>query len=120
MKSFAIVVGVWGLGEVFSLLIKPVILIPGSIMGMILMFVFLKTKLIKLEMVEDIAGFFLQHITLFIIPFGVAFVKYWDVIRSNIFAILLCGVVATIISLILTMKFVDLLIDITKKSGDEV
>lgn len=115
IKSFGIVLGIWGLGEVTGFLIKPLVAIPGSIIGMLLLFVLLRVKVIKLSFIDEVSSFFLQHITLFILPFGVAFVKYWDVIKENFLVLLLCGVVSTIVSLVLTMKFVDWLMDLNKK-----
>jgi len=115
IKSLAIILAVWALGEVISLLIKGAAAIPGSIIGMILLFVLLSAKVIKLQAIEETADFFLQHITLFILPFGIAFVKYWEVIKENFLVIILVGVVSTIVSLVLTMKFVDLLMSLSKK-----
>jgi len=115
IKSFGLILGIWGLGEVVSFFLKTIIAIPGSIIGMLLLFVLLRTKVVKLSFIDETSSFFLQHITLFILPFGVAFVKYWDVIKANFLVLLLCGVVSTIVSLVLTMKFVDWLMDLNKK-----
>lgn len=117
IKSLAIILTIWALGEAISVIIKPIVAIPGSIIGMILLFVLLRTKIIKLASIEEVTNFFLQHITLLILPFGVAFVKYWDIIQENFLVIILVGVVSTIVSFVLTMKFVDLLISISKKKG---
>jgi len=115
IKSFGLILCIWGLGEVISFFIKPIIAIPGSIIGMLLLFALLKTKILKLYFINETSNFFLQHITLFILPFGVAFVKYWEVIKENFIVLLLCGVVSTIISLVITMKFVDWLMTVNKK-----
>lgn len=115
IKSLAIIFSVWALGEIISLLIKGIAAIPGSIIGMILLFILLWAKMIKLPAIEETADFLLQHITLFILPFGIAFVKYWEIIKGNFLVIILVGVVSTIVSLVLTMKFVDLLMSLSKK-----
>mgnify|MGYP000512999721 CR=1 FL=1 len=119
IKSFGTILGIWAVGLVISLLIKSMVSIPGSIIGMLLLFVLLKTGIIKLTLINETADFFLQHITLFILPFGIAFVKYWEVIKENFMVMILCGVVSTIISFVFTMKFVDLLVAISKKRKEK-
>lgn len=119
IKSLATILIIWAAGELLSLLLKPVAAIPGSIIGMILLFILLMTKVVKLNAISETADFFLKHITLIILPFGVAFVKYWDVIKANLLVMILVGVISTVISLVLTMKFVDVLILLVNKRNEK-
>lgn len=58
------------LGEILNFLIP--LPIPASIYGMLLLFISLLTKFIKLEKVEKVAEFFLSIMLIFFVP---AFVK---------------------------------------------
>lgn len=115
IKAFTIILIIWFFGELISGWIHDFIIIPGSIIGFILMFLLLQFKVIKLELMNDMADFFLKHVTLMLIPVAISFISYFDVIGANIIPILICGVIVTIISLVLTMKFVDILVLISEK-----
>ncbi len=115
IKAFTIVLIIWFAGELISGWIRDFIIIPGSILGFITLFILLQLKIVKLELMNDMADFFLKHVTLMLIPVAISFISYFDVIGANIIPILICGVVVTIISLVLTMKFVDILVNASEK-----
>ena len=48
LNQLAIILGLWALGEYISSFIQGVVVIPGSIIGMILLFILLKANVIKL------------------------------------------------------------------------
>ena len=115
IKAFTIVLIIWFAGELISGWIRDFIIIPGSILGFITLFILLQLKIVKLELMNDMADFFLKHVTLMLIPVAISFISYFDVIGANIIPILICGVIVTIISLVLTMKFVDILVNASEK-----
>ena len=43
LNQLAIILGVWALGEYISSFIQNIVVIPGSIIGMILLFILLKS-----------------------------------------------------------------------------
>jgi len=115
IKAFTIILIIWFVGELISGWICGFLIIPGSILGFIILFTLLQLKVVKLELMDDMADFFLKHVTLMLIPVAISFISYFDVIGVNIIPILISGVVVTIISLILTMKFVDILVTLSEK-----
>lgn len=118
--AFTIILIIWFIGEIVSGWIHKYIIIPGSILGFVFLFVLLQTKIIKLELMAEMADFFLKHMTLLLIPIAISFISYFDVIKADIVPILITGVGVTIISMILTMKFVDILVKIAeKRKGEE-
>lgn len=120
IKAFTIVLIVWMIGELLSKLIDGIIIIPGSIIGFLLLFLALKLKIIKYETVKDLAEFFMKHIVLLLIPVAISFIGYFSLIGANIIPILICGILITIITLTLTMKFIDVLVNISeRKKGEE-
>ena len=54
LNQLAIILGLWALGEYISSFIQSVVVIPGSIIGMILLFILLKAKVIKLESINEV------------------------------------------------------------------
>lgn len=115
IKAFAIILLIWFTGELLSNLIKNIIVIPGSILGFIMLFLLLQFRVLKVGMLAEMADFFLEHMTLLLIPIAISFISYFKVIGESIVPILITGVAVTIVSMILTMKFVDILVSVSNK-----
>lgn len=102
LRQFAVIIGISFLGELcHSLIPAP---IPASIYGMVLLFLGLWTKVIKLEQVKE-TGTYLVNImaVLFVCP-AVGLLNCWDVIRDNFLSI----TAVTVISLVITFAVAGL------------
>lgn len=114
MKIFnqlAAILGLWAIGEYISSFIQNIVVIPGSIIGMILLFVLLKFKVVKLENINEVSNFFLDNMAIFFIPAGVSLIKSLNLISENIIVLMITIVVSTIIVMYVTGKLVDIMID---------
>lgn len=80
VKAFFLVLLFYGVGEALSHFIE--IGLPGSIVGMLLIFTALKTKLIRLRTVKPASDFLVKYMMLFFVPFGVGLMMYFDFIKS--------------------------------------
>lgn len=70
--------------------------IPGSILGIVVVFIGLQTKLIKLEWIDAGASWLLAEMLLFFIPPAVSLIQYGDLIMSSGLRILLVMLVSSI------------------------
>ena len=86
------------LGEVASVLIND--FIPGSVIGMILLFLCLFFKLIKPGMVKDAATVITKNMAVFFVPPAVGLMAYAEVISKSIWAIALAIIVSTVLTII--------------------
>ena len=116
LNQLAIILGIWALGEYISSFIQSVVVIPGSIIGMILLFILLKVRVIKLESINEVSNFFLDNMAIFFIPAGVSLIKSLDLISDNVFVLLITIFISTIIVMYVTGKLVDIMIN--KKSKE--
>ncbi|MDU7536207.1 MAG: CidA/LrgA family protein [Peptostreptococcaceae bacterium] len=116
LNQLAIILGLWALGEYISSFIQSVVVIPGSIIGMILLFILLKAKVIKLESINEVSNFLLDNMAIFFIPAGVSLIKSLDLISDNVFVLLITIFISTIIVMYVTGKLVDIMIN--KKSKE--
>jgi len=99
MKLFnqlAIILGIWAIGEYTSSFLQNIITIPGSIIGMILLFLALQFKVIKLDNISYVGDLFLNNMAIFFVPAGVALIKSLDLISNNIFVLLMTIFFSTI------------------------
>lgn len=114
MKLFReaiIILGIYLLGEFISNMLS--LPIPGNILGMIILLVLLCTKIIKLEQIETISNFLLDHLAFFFIPAGVGLMSSVGIIKDTWLKLLIVCVSTTIIIIAITGLIVQF---ITKKS----
>ncbi|MDX5701912.1 CidA/LrgA family protein [Clostridioides difficile] len=100
MKVFnqlVIILSIWVIGEYISSFIQGIILIPGSIVGMLLLFLLLQFKVLDLSSIENVSGFFLDNMAIFFIPAGVSLIKSLDLIREHVLVLLLVICLSTLI-----------------------
>ena len=94
-------------GELVSKLLH--LPIPGNIIGMILLFLLLTSNIVKVEKVEPLANFFLDHLAFFFIPASVGLMTSFADLKSSLFKIILLCIITTIIVLsatALTVEFI--------------
>ncbi|MFC6200473.1 CidA/LrgA family protein [Lactiplantibacillus nangangensis] len=85
---------------------------PPALIGMILLYLLLTLKIVKLEQVEGVSNFFVQIISLIFIPSGVALVTKLDVLKAEGVQIILVVVVSTLMLLLFTAGIAWVLVQI--------
>lgn len=101
------------LGELFNKVLPwPV---PGSIYGFILMLLSLQLKIIRLEMIKDVADFLLDIMPVLFIPAAVGLLVIWEDVSQYMGQILLICITTTLIVMVTTGKVTDLILG---KAGD--
>lgn len=92
----------WLLGNGLSLLTGGYI--SGNIIGLILLFASLCLHWVKAETIRHAARFLLGAMALFFVPYGVGLMDSYQVILENLWAILVSGIVSTILVLVVAGK----------------
>ena len=60
--------------------------IPGSVIGMVLMFISLLTGIVKDHQIRTVATFLTDNMTMFFLPAFMGIMDLWGIIRMNIVA----------------------------------
>ncbi len=107
LRQFLIILIICVIGEVLNKVVH--IPLPGSIIGMILLFICLSTGLIKIEMIDEISKFLLDHLAFFFIPSGVGLLAYVGILKKNLVSITVICVVTTVLVMIVTGLTVQLI-----------
>lgn len=92
----AIIFALYFMGEGIATLLP--ITIPGNIIGMLLMFIGLLLKWIKVKHVQTVGRFLLSHMAFLFIPAGVSIIESIELIQDDWFKILIVCVLTTIIT----------------------
>lgn len=69
--------------------------VPASIYGLLLLFLLLKTGLLRLEQVEDVGSLLLELMPLLLVPASVSLLADWGTVQSMLLPLLLAGFVGT-------------------------
>ena len=115
LKQFLIILLISFLGEVIGYVVP--LPIPGSIYGMIILFLGLVTGIIKLESVREAGKFLIEIMPVMFIPAGVGLMKSWGVLSDILLPAILITVI-TIITVIVATGWVSQII-IRFQKGDK-
>ena len=75
---------------------------PGSVIAMILLFLLLLFKVLKVEHIEEKASVALNNMAFFFIPAGVGVMEYFDILGAYLVPFLVICVVSTILTFAVT------------------
>ena len=81
--------------------------IPGSVIGMVLMFISLLTGIVKDHQIRTVATFLTDNMTMFFLPAFMGIMDLWGIIRMNIVAWVVIVVASTILVLLSTAFMQD-------------
>lgn len=95
------------LGEMFSALLLPYMAVPGSVVGMILLFLALQFKLIKIEQVEEAGTWLTDNMGIFFIPAGVGLMSNFDILADSWLQLIIIIVITTILMMICVGRVVQ-------------
>lgn len=99
-------------GEFISALLP--FAVPGSVIGMILLFIFLHFGWLKMEKVEEVGDWLTSNMSLFFVPAGVALMTNFDLLAGYWWQLLLITLITTLVMMVSVGKIVQF---IKQKTG---
>ena len=100
IRQLAILFGCLALGELVIWLTH--IPLPSSIIGMLVLTLLPRLKVVRLEWVKPISDFLVANMGFFFVPPGVAIMLYFDIIKAQFVPIVVASVVSTLLVLAVT------------------
>ncbi len=91
--------------------------LPGTITALLLLFLLLQFKILKLEKIENAANFLLLNMTLFFMPPTVKIIDSYDLLEKDLVKIIIIIVISTFLTMGITGKVVQMMIDYREKKG---
>ena len=107
---------IYMIGNFISKLIADIIVIPGNIIGMVILLILLTSNTLKLSMVEETGNFMLKYMGFFFVPLTVGLTESYKLIESSIIEILIILVVSCILVMFVSAKVTDILITYKEKN----
>lgn len=94
LKQFLIILAISFIGEILKYIVP--LPIPASIYGMVIMFICLQTKILKLEDVKRVGKFLIEIMPVMFIPAGVGLMSSWGTLKPVLVPVSVITVVVVI------------------------
>ena len=107
LGQFSIILAILYIGEFFQT--KFNLPIPGTILGLILLFALMALKILKLKWVEGVGDVLLSNLSLLFVPAGIDIIKHLDIFKGQILNLFIVIATSTIIVMVVTGKVMELL-----------
>lgn len=107
------------LGEIVSKAIASVVAIPGSVIGMVLLFIALHFKWLKMEKVDEVGTWLTDNMAIFFVPAGVGLMTNFDVLAEVWYQLLIIMVVTTAIMMWFVGSLVQKIKAVTDKKDQQ-
>jgi holin-like protein len=83
--------------------------IPGTVLGLIILFLALSLGIVKIEMIEDICEVLISHMSFLFIPAGVGLMTSFDMLKGKVMAFSVIIIISTCVVWIVTAYVVKFL-----------
>ena len=100
LQQAVIIAGITFVAEIIKYFVP--LPVPASIYGLILLFILLKSGVLKLGQIEDVGGLLLELMPLLLVPASVSFLTVLDTIQGMLLPVLIMGFVGTTVVMIVT------------------
>ena len=117
IREFGIIIVISSIGELLNYLIP--LPIPSSIYGLVIMFLCLHFKIVKIADVKKTAVFLIEIMPLMFIPAAVGIIESWDIIKPNVIAYAIITIVSTVLVMAVAGRVTQWVIRHSKKGDKE-
>ena len=116
VKQFCIILAFSFTGEVLNRLIP--LPVPASIYGLVLLFLTLEFKIIKVEHIKEVSKFLLGIMSIFFVPSSVGFINALPLMKKYGIQFALIGIVSTFIVFGVTGRITQKLMKIRNRKNN--
>lgn len=113
IKQLGIILTILWIGQLISKYFN--LPIPGAVLGMIILFVLLMFKVIKINQIQYITDILLENLPLLFIPAGVGIINEFSSLKGNLIKLSIVLIITTVIIMVVTGTVVQFLVN--KKKG---
>ena len=113
LKQFLIILAISFIGEILKYIVP--LPIPASIYGMVIMFICLQTKILKLDDVKSVGKFLIEIMPVMFIPAGVGLMESWGELKAVLVPVLVITLVSTIVVMVVSGRVTQAVIRLEKK-----
>ena len=117
LKQFTIILAISFAGEtLYHLIPLP---IPASIYGILILFILLETKILKLSSVKETGKFLIEIMPVMFIPAAVGLLESWSILKASWVSYAVITVCTTFLVMLVSGHVTQAIIRKGKKKSDE-
>lgn len=116
LKQFSIILLISFIGEIVHGLIP--VHIPAGIYGIVILFLCLEFKIIKVENVKEVSSFLIEIMPVMFIPAAVGLLDSWEIIKASWIQYLVITIVTTVIVMVVAGRVTQFVIKHGKKADE--
>ena len=116
VRQFLIILVFSFIGELLKFLIP--LPIPASIYGLVLMFLALQFRILKIESVKETAKFLVEIMPVMFIPAGVELLTSWSTLQEMLIPVVVITIVSTIVVMTVAGKVTEVMLQLKKKKQE--
>ena len=117
IRQFVIILFISFIGEVLKYVLP--LPIPASIYGLVLMFILLETKVLKVEAVQDAGKFLIEIMPMMFIPAGVGLLNAGDKLKPVLVPVIVIMFISTIAVMGISGKVTQTMIEAEERKKNE-
>ncbi|MFT8351695.1 CidA/LrgA family protein [Clostridium saccharoperbutylacetonicum] len=107
LKQLMIILMAYFLGVILQFVFN--LPIPGTVIGLIILFLGLSFGIVKMEMIEDICDVLISHMSFLFVPAGVGLITSLDILKSNAISFSVIILISTVVVWVVTAYVVKML-----------
>lgn len=116
VRQFLIILFFSFIGELLKFLIP--LPIPASIYGLVLMFLALQFKVLKIDSVKETAKFLVEIMPVMFIPAGVELLTSWSSLQQILIPVVVITMISTVVVMAVAGKVTDSMLQLKKKKQE--
>lgn len=100
IRQFGIILVISFIGELLKYVVP--LKVPASIYGLVIMFVALELRIIRLDSVREASKFLIEAMPLMFVPAGVGLLTSWGVLKPICIPVIIIIIVSTVIVMVVS------------------
>ena len=116
LKQFEIIMCISFIGEVLNNIIP--LPIPASIYGIVILFLWVELKIIKVEWVKETSKFLIEIMPIMFVPAAVGLIETWGLLKSSLVPYIVITFVGTFVVMIISGWITQLAIHFRRKKAN--
>lgn len=118
LKQFGIIMFISFIGEMLNRVIS--LPVPASIYGIVILFLCLEIKIIKVESIKETSKFLIDIMPIMFVPAAVGLIETWGMLKTSLVSYMVITVVGTFVVMIISGWVTQLVIHFSRKNNTDI
>ena len=118
LKQLGIIMSISLIGEILNKVVP--LPVPASIYGIVILFLCLEFKIIKIESIKETSRFLIEIMPIMFVPAAVGLIETWGMLKTSLVSYIVITVVGTFVVMIISGWVTQLAIHFSRKNNADI